>query len=111
VSDDTNPRAPVQERRSKLPHGRTYRFVEAVRAEKGEAFVVSWLTLCQFTECVVWTNEDGRKRVNRECGDLIKQHGVVIRADEESRAFFQHEAQALFSRAVKPSASKPRRQR
>jgi hypothetical protein len=68
-------------RLSRVPIGRTARFVEAVRQAKGDKYVRSWLgDLCEFEDCVVWTLDFSRTRINRDCSALIAAHGVVIKA-------------------------------
>jgi len=72
------------------PIGRTGRFVADVRAARGDGYVRSWLSsiTCQFEDCVVWTSDSGVAHINRDCADAITAHGVVIRADDASRAHY-----------------------
>jgi hypothetical protein len=66
---------------SRTPLGRTARFVEAVRAAKGEPYVRSWLSgqTCEFEDCVIWTLGASRIRINRECAALIREHRIVVK--------------------------------
>lgn len=101
MNEDANPRAlppqPLKGYRYPRPVGRTEAFVEDVRAKHGEVFLKAWLNpkLCQFQDHAVWTSDLAVKRLNKVCGDLIKKHSIVIKADEESRAHFRENVGAL----------------
>lgn len=111
--DDNNPRAPVpghdgkvtpRGHRSSTPVGRTARFIELVRAAHGDAFARSWLgaACCQFEDCVVWTDDTGRSKINRVCGDQIRAANVVIRSDDEARAHLRAAVAHLGAYRPKP---------
>ncbi|HVY86229.1 MAG TPA: hypothetical protein VG943_13930 [Caulobacterales bacterium] len=95
MTNDTNPRAPVDARprgqRFAHPVGRTAAFVRAVIAGKGRDFAKAWLSerTCQFEDCVIWTHDLGATRLIRLCGTLITEHRIVVRVDDESRAHFR----------------------
>lgn len=84
-------------RRSDEPRGQTSSFVHAVRCERGDAFVASWLTsrTCQFEERTIWTHETGRERIMAECSGLLELHGVRVEVDGASRAHFRSQSEGL----------------
>ncbi len=80
--------------RSIRPLGRTAAFVAEARKRQGESFVRSWLSAsCRFEECVIWTSDLGRRRINAKCASEIFAHRIVIRSDAESEAYVMQGAQ------------------
>jgi hypothetical protein len=84
------------------PVGRTERFVEAVRAERGAAFVKSWLAggiNCLFSDTQILTTGFGAETLRRECDALLRKHDVSVRQHERARELLDTYCQTIMADA------------
>lgn len=86
--------------RSEQPVGATAMFVAAVRAQRGDDYVRSWLSdTCQFEDRKVWTSHAGVERLRRECEPLLARYEVSVDADAESIEHYQAATEAALALA------------
>ena len=96
MSDDTDEKPDgagqiALPKRSPIPEGAAFAYVNDVTRHMGEPYVRSWLSAmtCQFSDGIIWTTDLVADTLRRDTENLIGKHGIVIRVDQQSREHFK----------------------